>query len=174
MWGGKSTPLYLGGVHMMERYILSLERIKEIPNENLIQTPFLEYFIQMAEFILSMDDLKNKIDEGCLKKYSFFELQQLNSRLYEDIVETHYETSYANPTYATKKLGKDYAPYLSFLYTELRGMISYAFEGHLEEMTICMEIFLEVYHIFAGGASVKEVKEALYYHLSDYLLYMIL
>lgn len=153
---------------MMERYILSLERIKEIPNENLIEEPFLEYFVKMAHFVLSMDDLKNKIEDGCLKKYSFFELQKLNQSLYEDILEDHYDVSFANPSYATKKLGEEYAKYLSFLYIELRGMIRYAFEGRLEEMTICMEIFLEIYHIFADGASVKEVKEALYYHISDY------
>jgi leucyl aminopeptidase (aminopeptidase T) len=153
---------------MMERYVLSIERMKEIPQENLIKEPFKGYFVKIADFILKMDELTQKIKDGSLKKYSFFELQQLNQSLYEDILKEAYETSYANPAYANKMLGEEFAPYLSFLYMEIRGMIRYAFEQRWEEMTICLEIFLEIYQIFVDGATIKEVKEALYYHVSDY------
>ena len=48
--------------------------------------------------------------------------------MYDDVLGEHYKTSYANPAFATEKFGIEYGRLLSFLYTELRGVIPYAFE----------------------------------------------
>ena len=74
--------------------------------------------------------------------------RQLNEKLYEDIAGNAYETSYANPAYAVAELGEEYGNVLSFVYTELRGMIVYAFEKRDEELLIHLELFLKLLLLF--------------------------
>ena len=42
-------------------------------------------------------------------------------------------------------LGEGVGQILSFIYTEIRGMIVYAFEGREEELLIHMELFLQIH-----------------------------
>lgn len=58
---------------------------------------------------------------------------------------------------------------MSFLYTEIRGMIVYAYESRLTDMTILEEVFIEVYNLFEGEEpEEKELKSVLYWFVSDY------
>ena len=50
-----------------------------------------------------------------------------------------------------EKLGEEFGGALSFLYTELRACIGYAYEGRAEDITIFGELFVEVYGIFAAA-----------------------
>ena len=88
--------------------------------------------------------------------------------MYEDILPEHYETSYGNPEYAVKTLGEVHGRILSFLYTELRGMIVFAFEQRMEDMTILAETFIEVYNAFEEEIpSYKQIQQILYWFISD-------
>ena len=85
----------------------------------------------------------------------------------------HYEESYGNPAFAARKLGREFGPLLSFLYTELRCGISCAFEGRLPQITAANEALIEIYNLFEGkdGKSLpkmQEVKDVLYWYISDY------
>ena len=62
-----------------------------------------------------------------------------------------YEQSFANPSYAVQMLGEGVGQILSFIYTEIRGMIVYAFEGREEELLIHMELFLQIHSEYADG-----------------------
>lgn len=75
------------------------------------------------------------------------ELQENNHRLYEDILPENYDSSYGNPAYARKCLGKEFSQMLSFLYSEIRGLIVFAYEGRLFDMTVVMELFVQVYNL---------------------------
>lgn len=81
-----------------------------------------------------------------------------------------YETSYANPAYAVKMLGEDFGGPLCFLYTECRALIAYAFEGRLADMTILLELFVEIYTCFcdSSGTDGEELGRILYWHFHDY------
>ena len=111
-----------------------------------------------------------KAEQGAFQRASLEELQEWNRRLYEDIIGDAYEYSYANPAYAVRELTEDYGTVLSFVYTELRGMIVYAFEGRLEEMLICMELFLQIHSEFCGGSfpSKEQLLSDVYWFVSDY------
>ena len=161
----------------MERFELSCDRIKEISGVQEVNDKYKDYFAKTAEFILSLTDIYNKVQEGVFlqkNKTSVEELRKLNKELYADILDKSYESSYGNPEYACEKLGEDFGQILSFLYAEIRSMIPYAFESKLEDIVIRMELFVEVYNIFMYAHSDNEevsrenVVEALYWFVSDY------
>lgn len=153
-----------------ERYELAKERIVEIRTDNAARAPFADYFMKVAEFILLMNETFSMAREDVFAQMSMEELKEWNERLYQDILPKNYENSYANPRYAVSKLGEVFGGILSFVYTEVRGMIVYAYEGRLLDMTICAELFLQVYCLFADSVepTYKEVHDAVYWYVSDY------
>ena len=75
-------------------------------------------------------------------------MKQRNHALYEDILPENYENSFANPAYAVKMLGEEFGVLAPFLYTEMRSLIGFTYEGRLDELVIRMELFSEVYAAF--------------------------
>ncbi|MBQ5559452.1 MAG: aminopeptidase [Lachnospiraceae bacterium] len=165
--------------NMLERFELVTERLKQVKNE-LEQIPekFRDYFEKTASFLELVVDVYQKVADKTIEKNSLEEWSRLNRDLYMDLMpekklesgEKGYEHSFSNPTYATKKLGETYGKQLCFLYTELRGCVAYAFEQRVFDMTICMELFIQIYNILQeeDESSVGEIKEAIYYYVSDY------
>ncbi len=157
---------------VMERYDLAMERIRIfLEGDTTIKEPYLDYFIKTARFVQMMDTLKQHVDSKDMKAESFEKMKVYNRALYEDVLEENgcYEGSYANPVYAVAKLGEEYGPLLSYLYTELRGDIIYAVEQRLFDMTIHAELFVEILCMFEDETpSEKELKKVIYYFVSDY------
>ena len=172
---------------LKERYELSLGRIREIEREQAAAPAFVDYFQRTAGFLLEVHRVYEEIKSG--RELSMEECRERNRRLYGDILPEHYGESYGNPAYAVSRLGEEYGQMLSFLYSELRGMIVFAFEDRLEDMTILQETFVEVYSLFsmakADGESLpgetgedgaetaylplaEQVREVLYWYVSDY------
>lgn len=152
-----------------ERYELAIGRIREIGAEQTVDTRFRDYFCKMADFVIMVDELRSVLSDGSYAGAKLEELQEWNRRLYFDILPEQYKKSYANPAVAVKVLGEEYGALLSFLYTELRGMIVYAFEGKTEYLDILMELFIEIYNQFEGVLpEVKDIKDTIYWYASDY------
>lgn len=152
-----------------ERYELAMERIRAMKQEKTVSAPFYAYFQKMADFILEMDAYRASVEKGEPERLSLAELQEQNRRLYGDVAGGAYRESYANPTGAVEKFGEGYGQLLSFVYTELRGMIIWAVEGRLTDMTVTAELFIELYNAFEEDTpSVENLKEILYWHMSDY------
>ena len=154
---------------MQERFSLMRERISEIQKEELVKEPYRDFFRKTGDFILEICRIHDRIREGWLEKASVEELKENNHKMYEDILPDHYEESYGNPAYAQKILGRDFGQLLSFLYTEVRGMIVFAYEDRLFDMTVAMELFVQIYNLFEDPeVSSKDVKDAIYWYVSDY------
>ena len=154
---------------MQERFSLMRERIGEIRKEELVREPYRDFFRKTGDFILEICQIHDKIREGWLEKASMEELKENNHKMYEDILPEHYEESYGNPAYVQKILGRDFGQLLSFLYTEVRGMIVFAYEDRLFDMTVAMELFVQIYNLFEDPeVSSKDVKDAIYWYVSDY------
>lgn len=153
-----------------ERYDLSMERIAQIAAEETVAAPFIDYFQKMASFIMEIKVLFEKLCSGELNAYSCEQWEELNHSLYEDILPEHYDNSYGNPEYAVSKLGEIHGRILSFLYTELRGMIAFAFEGRMWDMVIICEVFIEIYNCFEEEELpvYKKIQQILYWFISDY------
>lgn len=161
----------------LERFHFASERIQSIyeetSNENCsVGThgeAFTDYFHKVSSFLLQIIDFYNKKSNGELSDYSLEDLQSLNTALYQDVLPAAYENSYANPAFAAKKLGGEFAQTLCTLYTELRSNIVYAFEDRLFFLTTAFELFIEVYNILEQpDADAKEAKSAIYYYFFDY------
>lgn len=152
-----------------ERLELSLERIKEIHTEETVKEPFLDYFHKVSGFLLLIKEVMELVEKDELKALSLEELKDLNHRLYEDIVEENYETSYANPKYAVASLGK-VGKLLTYLYAELRGLIAAAFEGRFYHIAMYLELFIEIYNYFEeyDEYTFKDVKRVIYDFNHDY------
>lgn len=159
-----------------ERHELALERIRLFLTEETVEEPYRDYFRKTAGFILLTEEVYGMQESGEAEAFGLEEAKSRNRRLYEDVLPENYGTSYANPAFAVSRLGEEFGCYLSFLYTEIRSMIVYAHESRLTDMTILEEVFIEVYNLFetdknageGGKPSLKELKEILYYYVSDY------
>lgn len=165
---------------MEERFALIRDRIKEIQYEKRAKEPFLQYFEEVASFLIVILSYAEKNKEKELKKYvteelkeqSVEELTKENHVLYEKLADANYESSYLNPQFAVKRLGEEYGQLFSFLYAELLSMIPYCYEimydkqGSLEQMVIRAELFVEIYLCFCEESG--NPKDVLYWFISDY------
>ena len=156
--------------YLKERYCLAMERIHEICAEETVPAPFCIYFRKTAQFLRQMEELKRTIDTGETESYTLAQWQQQNAALYADILPGAYEESFANPSYAVQTLGSVHGKILSFLYTELRGIIVYAFERRTEEIVVLLELFIEIYNRFEQEKlpEYKEIQQIVYWFVSDY------
>ena len=157
-----------------ERYGLVLERIRQISGEAFEDKELKDYFDKVAEFLLLLDDTRTFLAEGGMEKASLEELQRRNHALYADILPDRYEESYGNPAYAVKMLGPEYGPLLSHLYYRMRNLIPAVYEGRRLELTVEMELFVEIYAAFCYGQAQgeklpteREIRDILYWHVSD-------
>ena len=163
---------------LQERLELALLRIREIPGEDFQGAellPWKEYFTTVAKFLLLIEDTRQFLEQGKQATVTLEELQQRNRALYEDILPENYENSFANPAYAVKMLGEEFGALASFLYTEMRSLIGFTYEGRLDELVIRMELFSEVYAAFVYEQQENHklptyatIREILYWFVSDY------
>lgn len=172
-----------------ERMELAVGRLTEIDDErwqpaveNSRIAGLKDYFNRVAAFILSVYDISSIIHAPAVENLSERDLREMNEMLYADILPEHYEESYANPDYAVKQLGEEYAQLLSFLYAEVRSIIVYAYESRMQEMVSVIELFLEIYGKFSevmqesdiqGNPedrlpNAKYIRESIYYYMYDY------
>ncbi|MFQ7289716.1 MAG: aminopeptidase [Lacrimispora saccharolytica] len=153
-----------------ERRKLSLERIRQIPEEKSVPVTYREYFAEMAKYIVKLQELEKRLKEGILEHGSMEELQALNVGPYRDILPEMYEHSYGNPAYAAKMLGEGYGQMLSFLYAEIQGMVVSVYEGRLWDCVVVMELFLEIYHMFEEEEfpTKAALRDVFYWYVSDY------
>ena len=153
-----------------ERYELALERIRQIPREDAVPLAFRDYFRKEALFLLDMEALRERLEQGAYQNASLEELRELNRQIYTDLLGDHYETCYGNPAYGAERFGREYGRLLGFLYAELRGMIVYAYENRRWDMLTGMELFLECYGMFQGEEipTAEALRETLYWYVSDY------
>ena len=151
---------------VMERYKLAKERIAQIPEENIVKMPYQNFFIKEAEFLQKVISV---MDENQEQDKTLEELQAQNYELYQDVLPQNYEKSYGNPVYAQKMLG-EYGRAFTFLYTELHGTIGYAFEKKVWDITVGLELFLEMYSAFSEEElpAEKQVREILLSYVNDY------
>ncbi len=139
---------------LLERFELSAGRIAEIARQADIPEPYERYFREEAAFLCEA------VREIRPEEMSLEELKEHDRILFGDLKEENYETSYANPSYASQALSP-YGAELCFLYVELKGISQSAAEYRfycgrdqeaarqsLWDVTVRMELFLGIYSSF--------------------------
>ena len=153
-----------------ERHALAVERLRGIVTEETVPEKYVPYFQDTALFLLELENVRRKVASGEWERYSLEEMQSLNEILYSDVLGERYGSSYADPACAVERLGLDLGKLLSFLYTEMRSGIPYAFEDRMDYLTILCELFIEVYNCFEGTEEdrTKQIRDIIYWYASDY------
>ncbi len=157
-----------------ERYGLAYSRIQLINSETSgsgspLPEELSAYFHKTSAFIIETCEAYNLASSGMLDKMDITGLKKLNQSLYKDINGSNYENSYAEPGFATRKLGKDIGQLLCVLYTEMRVNIVYAFEKRLSLLVPLLELYIQVYNILEDSPSAAtEIHDAIYYYFFDY------
>lgn len=154
---------------LIERYELAMGRIRELVTESELRIPLRDYFCKVAQFLVLVDRVAKMVNDGLYGKLTIEELKSVNRSLYEDIAGDNYLSSYANPSYACKSLGSKYGKLLSFLYTELRGTIIYAYEGQVALYTLYLELFLQIYGLakWEDGFTPKDIRRVIAEFMND-------
>ena len=153
--------------NVMDRLELARGRIREIPDESVsvrkADYDYLDFFISKAEYITYMLDNYLDINASSVDRDS-------NIRIYEDILGDNYNSSYSNPDYAEKRLGI-YGRALSYISAELQGLAALLFDEKYEQVTILLELFLQIYFLFSSGDDItlSSIEEAIYYYAYDYI-----
>lgn len=162
-----------------ERYDLAMSRIKEMQREEAFGEPLLSFFGVCSDFIVKLSEILERTYSGGICKMSLEELAEENHMLYEDILPQNYGTSFANPDYIVSEYAKagagdeKTAQYLCFLYTEIRGLIPYAYEAKKEIFTIYAELYVEIYTSFRLAAienslpDSESLRDIIYWFESD-------
>ena len=155
---------------MRERYELALERIRAIVSEKTVAPIYRDYFQCVASFILEIHNIHERLAKRPNSVCTLEELEKENQYIYRDVTGDAYNESYANPAYAVAKMGEEVGKILSFLYAEIRSEIPYVYEQRLEYLTICNELFIEVYNCFEGvdTPDYQELLSIIYWYASDY------
>ena len=138
-----------------ERHALAVGRLRGIVSEETVPEQYLPYFQDVAIFLLELENVRRKVENGEWERYSIEEMKSLNEILYSDVLEEHYGRSYANPAYAADKYGLEMGRLLSMLYAEMRSGIPYSFENRMDYLTILYELFIEVYNSFENTEKEK-------------------
>lgn len=145
-----------------ERYELCVERIRQIAEEQNVPTLYQEYFCKEAAFILNAVQMAELVKTGEYCRLPWEELLHWNRRLYENILPDCYETSYENPVFCVKRFGVREGRLLTWLSARLYELIFDAAEKKQKQMTMLMELFIEIYCRFEeyDEFTYKDAKEA--------------
>ena len=155
------------------RYSLAMDRIREIPGENLVPPAFVQYFEQGAQWFILMDEESRLLSNA--ETASLSELRERNYKLYEEILPENYGKSFANPSFAAALPGQECGPVLCALRYEIRSVIPYVYRKEKERVLIRAELFLEIYTAFTvacrengcppAGAQLRSIMRQ---YLADY------
>lgn len=163
-----------------ERFDIVRDRIAVIMGEEDLKEPLLSYFHGGAKLICSLTHILTRSLSGEISGLSKEQLAAENQELYSELLPENYEKSYANPDYMYSVLvnnevarAEEMSKLLCFLYTELRGLIPYAYEGEKEIVTLYAELFSEVYTsvrlaaLDDSFASYENLRDIIYWFMSD-------
>ncbi|MCD8230623.1 MAG: aminopeptidase [Clostridiales bacterium] len=150
-----------------ERYNLMIDRISRIAADRLVPEEYQDYFEKGAALLLKAIDIYEKKKDGRLAERTLLECQADQAALFGHIAPENYETSYANPAYAAAAFGTEAGQILTLLCSEMEGCIAYAFEGRQQELTLLLELFVQVYNAFEEE-DLAEAKDIIYWFFHDY------
>lgn len=151
------------------RHELSVGRLEQIAEEDMVEEPYRAYFQDMAMFLVKLESVRRQVADGSWEGLDQEKMQEMNRLLYSDILPENYEKSYANPAWAVLRLGEEYGPLFCAVCAELRGGIGYAFENRMDYLTILNELLIEIYTCFEEEVpEYKTVKHIFYWYASDY------
>lgn len=130
-----------------ERLALVMERLEEIANATSFTEELNGYFRMVAKYLLLQENIRSTYGMPQAKKLSLEEGAKLNEQLYSAFSKANYNESYANPTYAVSKLGKEQGQLLSAVFYKIICNNPAIFIGDMESLCIYAELLVELYNL---------------------------
>ncbi|WP_346939628.1 aminopeptidase [uncultured Clostridium sp.] len=132
--------------------ISNLQQVKEVSLINTNDKKYLAFFKQMGEKLYHVCSLEEKLNDEYFKEKDFDELLKENHEIYSDLVGDNYKTSYGNPDYVVKELGKEMGQVATYLYNRLQGVISLVFSHKTEKIEKLLQLLIDSYaHVVKCG-----------------------
>lgn len=159
---------------LQERFLLAKTRITQIADEEISDASFSLYFREEAKWLLHLFDTWALIEEGSFHKMDIQKMQELNKAHYGEILGENYAYSYANPSYAVEKLGKEFGAFFAAVHAEMRQCIAAVYDLNGEEFTAAAELFLEICSAFSCAwedkqlPAYEDIRQIFYWYMSDY------
>lgn len=158
-------------MELLDELSEKLEKEEDLPDG---REAFLRYFRTQFSFCNVCCKLDKYLRSGNGAQDSLEELRELNRNLYEEILPEDYDVSWCNPSVCLREFG-EYGQLLCVLAAEMRAQIAACYEKRAQELVIRPELLLEVYGAFenaweegAEGPKPEEIREILYWYVSDY------
>lgn len=104
------------------------------------------YFIQTGSYLSLLFEHYKEIQAPQYFEGTFESLLENNHKLYEDVTEPGYKTSYVNPTYACGVLGKAMGQFLSAIAYRFRTGVGLVYEGRLYELSTLVELYVMMFN----------------------------
>ena len=152
---------------LRERYDLVSGRILEIAGEQETAVQYRDYFRDMAKLLLAVRRIYEANISGVLEARTLQECKNDQEELFHYYMPQYYEESYANPAWAVTQYGEKAGQLLSALCSEVEAVIAAAFEGKFCELTIFLELFVQIYNCFAQD-DLAEAERTWYWYFHDY------
>ena len=163
---------YIGEIkeELGERLELVMLRLSSMAKEEVLAEPYAHYFKTISEYTLELYQIWGDVQEGTFDKYSEAKLKLLNQKLNAPFLPEAYESSYANPPYAVKTLGKEYGQMLAMVFARLKQDTREVFAGNCRYLCYYAELIVELYNYFEDmdELSPKMIQECIYSFMHDY------
>lgn len=140
--------------------ISNLQQVEEVSLINTHGKRYLSFFKELGEKIYQVCSLEEKLNDEYFKEKDFEELLKENHEIYSDLVDENYKTSYGNPDYAVKELGKDMGHIATYLYNRLQEVISLVFSHKVEKIEKLLQLLIDSYaHVVKYGDDADSLME---------------
>ena len=126
--------------------IKNLDFIKEISSIDANGKEEMIFLKSLAEKIYRVCSMEDKLNDEYFQSKTFDELLKENNDLYSDILGDNYNTSYGNPDYAVKVLGKENGQVATYIYNRMYEIISLVFQHKTENIDKLLDLFVAVYN----------------------------
>ncbi len=158
---------------LLERRELALYRIGQISAEEAVPLPYRSFFADWAVRFAWLDFAGGAFDKenpmASIGKQSLDTYKEENEAWFGDLKQDAYDTSPANPAYMAETMGEELGPILAALDAEWRGMPRLILRGSLEMQVAYLELFVEIYTLFAEEVpTAKVLKKIVYDFYYDY------
>lgn len=120
-----------------------IKQIEEVPELHRVQN---RYFVDVAKFTEKLFKVVKLISKNKFYELPMEKVKKINKKLYRDISEEDYETSYANPSFSVSIFGEQLGKQLAYVYKRLRDCIESAFSNKLFNIVPALELFVDVYN----------------------------
>ncbi len=155
---------------MGERMELVMERLGQIVKEQEVLEPYAAYFKSVSEYLLLQRDIAQQSEEGKLEAVLARDGERLNEQLYRQFSKENYETSFANPAYAVKMLGRENGKLFAAVFSRIVQKNDEVFRGNIQFLCIYAELIVELYNcIEAPEAGAEATAGCVYSFMHDYL-----